>query len=270
MKIENVKIPVVPQQFVFELWEEKRSKNKAEAEDAYKFFQPILETIHKSSIGEYYWQIYNNAQPFPRIVMAYGAVAKLTPVDAERIKDVTFDQLFSFYHPDDLNHVITFISTAFPLIFKETPDRRKNYSISIYTRIKNGEGLYIWNCLQYPALYFDENDQLLYGIALFTNVHHLIKPDSEPMMTFLDTNDPNNQIVTHYTLKNIQGIQKNHPTVSAREREIISLLSQGKASKQIADLLGISKNTVDNHRQRLLKKFDVKSSSELVIKALLC
>ena len=43
---------------------------------------------------------------------------------------------------------------------------------------------------------------------------------------------------------------------------------QGKASKQIADILGITKNTVDNHRQRLLKKFGVHSSAELVIKAM--
>jgi DNA-binding CsgD family transcriptional regulator len=33
--------------------------------------------------------------------------------------------------------------------------------------------------------------------------------------------------------------------------------------------LGITKNTVDNHRQRLLKKFGVTSSAELVIKALI-
>jgi two-component system, LuxR family, sensor histidine kinase TtrS len=52
-----------------------------------------------------------------------------------------------------------------------------------------------------------------------------------------------------------------------REREIIAQLSQGKSSKQIADILGISKNTVDNHRQNLLKKFEVTSSAELVVKA---
>jgi DNA-binding NarL/FixJ family response regulator len=57
------------------------------------------------------------------------------------------------------------------------------------------------------------------------------------------------------------------PHVTKRESEIIALLSQGKSSKQISDILNISKNTVDNHRQNLLKKFDVTSSAELVIKA---
>jgi DNA-binding NarL/FixJ family response regulator len=58
-----------------------------------------------------------------------------------------------------------------------------------------------------------------------------------------------------------------HPNVTKRESEIIALLSQGKSSKQISDILNISKNTVDNHRQNLLKKFEVTSSAELVIKA---
>jgi DNA-binding NarL/FixJ family response regulator len=58
-----------------------------------------------------------------------------------------------------------------------------------------------------------------------------------------------------------------YPNITKREREIVALLSQGKSSKQISEILFISKNTVDNHRQNLLRKFDVNSSAELVIKA---
>ncbi len=95
-----------------------------------------------------------------------------------------------------------------------------------------------------------------------------MKPDAEPMMTILDTTNNTHQVFMCYSPLNELGVQKTAPIVSKREKEIIALLSQGKASKQISDILGITKNTVDNHRQRLLKKFDVTSSAELVMKAL--
>lgn len=269
MKVENVKIPVISQQRFFELWEETQTETADDEVKIYNFFKPIIETIPQLTLGEHYWQIFNNAQPFPKIIMAEGAVNKLTPVDAKRLVNCSAEEVFSFYHPEDLNHVLTFISVIFRKIFNEATAKRKNYNITIYARIKNSEGVFNWNCIQYPALYFDDNDQFLYGLVLYTNVNHIMNSNIEPIMTVLNSNDSTNQKLTHYTLKNLEGVQKSYPTVSAREREIISLLAQGKASKQIADVLGISKNTVDNHRQRLLKKFDVKSSSELVIKALL-
>ena len=49
-----------------------------------------------------------------------------------------------------------------------------------------------------------------------------------------------------------------------RELTIIKLISNGLNSKEIADKLFISKNTVDTHRRKLLKKYSAKGTSELV------
>lgn len=269
MKSEKIEMTVISQQRFIELWRETMTPIAEDATKIYDFFKPIIETIPRLTLGEYYWQIFDNAQPFPKILMVDGAVHKLTPVDAKGLVKSSIEEFFSFYHPDDITHVLTFLSIVFRNMLDEKPEQRQNYNITIYARIRNGEGILIWNSIQYPALYFDENDQFLYGMALYTNINHLIKSDAEPMMTVRYSDESNNQKLIHYTSKNIEGIRKNYPNVSPREKEIITLLSQGNSSKQIADLLGITKNTVDNHRQRLLKKFGVKSSSELVIKALI-
>ena len=52
--------------------------------------------------------------------------------------------------------------------------------------------------------------------------------------------------------------------VSPRERDVISGLTRGQTSKEIARDLGLSVRTVEDVRFRLLKKFDVKSSNELL------
>jgi DNA-binding CsgD family transcriptional regulator len=54
--------------------------------------------------------------------------------------------------------------------------------------------------------------------------------------------------------------------LTAREREIAQFLVMGKSSKEIGKLLDIGYRTVEAHRARLMRKFDVSSSNELVAK----
>jgi DNA-binding NarL/FixJ family response regulator len=49
-----------------------------------------------------------------------------------------------------------------------------------------------------------------------------------------------------------------------REIEIIQLLIQGKTSKEISEILFISKNTVDTHRRNILEKSNLKNTPELI------
>ncbi|MBV6647679.1 MAG: response regulator transcription factor [Cyclobacteriaceae bacterium] len=54
---------------------------------------------------------------------------------------------------------------------------------------------------------------------------------------------------------------------SKRELEVLELLAQGQTSKDIAKHLYISDKTVNNHRQKMLKKMGVKSTSALISQA---
>lgn len=51
--------------------------------------------------------------------------------------------------------------------------------------------------------------------------------------------------------------------VTAREREILVLVSQGYTSRQIAQKLGIRHNTVEVHRANLMKKLDSPNAANL-------
>ena len=55
-------------------------------------------------------------------------------------------------------------------------------------------------------------------------------------------------------------------TLSAREQEILVLLSQRKVSKEIADRLSISYHTVRVHTKHIYEKLHVRSRSEAVLK----
>ena len=52
--------------------------------------------------------------------------------------------------------------------------------------------------------------------------------------------------------------------LSNRELDVIKLLSEGSTTKEIADSLNISDHTVGVHRKKILKKTELKSTTELI------
>ena len=55
-----------------------------------------------------------------------------------------------------------------------------------------------------------------------------------------------------------------HDTVTAREREIIQLLAEGKSNKEAASTLNISVKTIEAHRANIMRKLRLRSVSDLV------
>ena len=51
--------------------------------------------------------------------------------------------------------------------------------------------------------------------------------------------------------------------LTAREREVLQLMAEGKSTAQIAELLHISVKTVETHRQQIMHKLGMRSVAEL-------
>jgi two-component system response regulator NreC len=52
--------------------------------------------------------------------------------------------------------------------------------------------------------------------------------------------------------------------LTGREREVLQLIAEGRATKQIARALGISVKTADSHRTRIMRKLDIHQTARLV------
>jgi DNA-binding NarL/FixJ family response regulator len=53
-------------------------------------------------------------------------------------------------------------------------------------------------------------------------------------------------------------------SLSDRERQVLQLVAEGKTTKEIATLLGISVNTAESHRSNLMDKLDIHDTAGLV------
>ncbi|RJP25128.1 MAG: DNA-binding response regulator [Candidatus Omnitrophota bacterium] len=68
----------------------------------------------------------------------------------------------------------------------------------------------------------------------------------------------------------VKYLQKPEPTddseitlLTPREREVLQLLAEGKATKEIASALFVSERTIEAHRQNIMTKLDIHSIAEL-------
>jgi two-component system response regulator NreC len=64
-----------------------------------------------------------------------------------------------------------------------------------------------------------------------------------------------------------KGVDDPYDLLTPRERELLQLIAELKATKEIADLLCVSPHTVDTHRSNLMQKLNVHSIPELILYA---
>jgi len=74
-------------------------------------------------------------------------------------------------------------------------------------------------------------------------------------------------IIDGYKRHRLAPVPDNLTRLSPREREVVQLVAEGKASKEIAAILDVSLSTAETHRSNILRKLQLHSIAELVLYA---
>lgn len=75
------------------------------------------------------------------------------------------------------------------------------------------------------------------------------------------------RIISDEAMKAIESV-RTLENLSKRELDVLKALSRGLTNKKIAEELGVSPKTIDNHRTNLLKKMEVNSTAALLMAAM--
>ena len=141
-----------------------------------------------------------------------------------------------------------------------------DYSFSFNYRIKTSNGNYL--AMLQRSTYFVEprSRKPLAVVGFIIDITHF-KEGTSVIFT-IERIDRN-----FYTLSKTPVLKKTYfpeacTELSKREMQIIQLMREGLSSKQIADKLFVSINTINNHRQNMLAKTCCKNTAELISFAL--
>ncbi len=64
-----------------------------------------------------------------------------------------------------------------------------------------------------------------------------------------------------------RGGEDTYELLTAREREVLHMLAEGRSNKEVASILNLSLYTVETHRSNILQKLNLKGTPELILYA---
>ncbi|HAB26634.1 MAG: helix-turn-helix transcriptional regulator [Xanthomarina sp.] len=163
-------------------------------------------------------------------------------------------------HPEDVELWLKALNDLMVFTLEEISiEDRQRMSYTWNYRLLNEAGSYVNIIQNTTPLEFDSDMKPIIGLAHYTVLDPKIKMSITATAKLLNEN---NEYETKYFNNFSQKLLTNG--LSNRERDVIRLLTLNKSSKEIAQGLNISPNTVDTHRRNILKKLNISSTGELI------
>ena len=162
-------------------------------------------------------------------------------------------------HPDDLPFVLETENMTYQFFSKLPTTEKKNYKLVYDFRVKNIEGNYIRYMHQVNILEQDKNGKSWLSLVITDLLSE--RPDNErPQRRMINLKTGKLHLFSDNELNS-------EILLSKREAEVLRLIACGYDSKSISDKLFISVNTVNNHRQNILRKTRTENTTQALLYA---
>jgi len=160
-------------------------------------------------------------------------------------------------HPDDIILLTEAGCYFMEMGFSLPVDKIKEFKVMTDYRMRKADGTFVRVLEQHSVLEFDQRGNAWLALSLLD-----ISPDQ-------DLEKPAQSRLFNFKTGELfqfppPGMVLQDSLLTRREKEILELLATGLISKQIADKLCISVNTVNTHRQRIIEKLEVTNTAEAI------
>ena len=189
-----------------------------------------------------------------KFVFVSNNIPKLYGLEPCRLFVDGHQPVIEVIHPDDIDHGLLVRKKIYSILRSFSNEEKMNYKAIHEMRVRNIRGEYIRIIEQEQVLALDKsgNIWLMLSVIDIDASHELeiIKTHLYNFNTgeqiFVDLSDTLDEPLTN------------------RELEVLRLMKKGLLSKEIANTLKVSINTINSHRQNILYKLRVDNSIEAV------
>ena len=184
--------------------------------------------------------------------IVYGRLGKLlglpTDKDNQDVPSIWEKELMKRFHEDDIVEKLA-LELQFITFVKTLPEEcRQDYYLQHVLRMRDANDQYVYVTHRIYYLHYDNSGNVLLALCLYT----IATPEQHQV-----------GIINSLTGEKVKEISTEITTLlSEREKVVLRMIGEGKASKEIADKLCISTHTVNGHRQNILKKIGASNSTE--------
>ena len=250
-------MPVIKFDAVKKIWYEiGKQASEMQPEFEVDINKRLTDNFH---IGEYYYYIFH----FAGVEIEHKSDSVKEVLGVEKGEDFTIDYLLSIIHPEDLPYFYDFEKRIAKFFGEISSDKIMKYKTSYDFRVRKTDGTYIRIMQQNIVIQSNIEGAIIRSIVIHTNISH-IKNTNGSTLSFIGLegepsyHDVCKGLIVYPIFKDI---------FTKMEKKVLEQLIKGYTSKQISDILYISKLTVDGHRKNMLKKTKTKTTVELIIYA---
>lgn len=193
-----------------------------------------------------------------KFVFVSDNIPPLYGIDPNRLTLEGHEPIIEIIHPDDIYYGLLVRKKIYSLLKAFPAEEKLKHKVVHEMRVKNTRGEYIRIIEQEHVIELDKSGNIWLMLSVIdidasheseTTKSHLFNFETGEQI-FIDLSDTLEEPLTN------------------RELEVLRLMKQGLLSKEIAESLKVSINTVNSHRQNILQKLKANNSIEAVNLAL--
>lgn len=214
----------------------------------------------KKSLLEYFKKLKLNANQFAYII---NIATQSIPIAkgfetclGYRDEEITLDNLHGIIHPDDRVRMKDIIVAAYEFGLSIKLEQPFILQFSVDYRVIKKDGTIIRVNRHSTCSEIDKDGKMFSTISICTDISHL---KSSNRITAKMFGHPE-----AYRFNNIYCKEIKRLKITSREKDILSLIAVGRTTKEIASILGISSMTIETMRKRMIKKYAVLNTTQLV------
>lgn len=217
--------------------------------------------VHKKLLdlfqaGDFYYYIFNTANAEMEFISEkILPILKLSDVSEFNVK-----YIFDNVHPDDKDRFILYEQKVTEFFNNLKPEQITKYKVIYDYRLRKTDGTYIWVLMQTVTIQSTDDGAVIRVLGIQTDITHLKTGSVGSGLSFvgLEGEPSFYNVNIHSDL-----LPPGKDLFSKREKDILRLVLDGKSTLEIAEILNLSRHTVNSHRKSILSKSKCSSLAEL-------
>lgn len=189
-----------------------------------------------------------------KFVFVSDNIPELYGLDSHRLFIDGHQPVIEVVHPDDIYYGLLVRKKIYSILSSFSNEEKMDYKAIHEMRVRNLRGEYIRIIEQEQVIETDKSGNIWLMLSVIdvdaSHESEIVKSHLYNFKTgeqiFIDLSDTLNEPLTN------------------RELEVLRLMKQGSLSKEIANTLKVSINTVNTHRRNILRKLKANNSIEAV------
>lgn len=200
-----------------------------------------------------------------KIIKVGGTFKQITGFDPSQFEGKGYYKFLKLHSLPDIYKSLIGGNQYFKYLYSLPGEKRSFVKANRTLDLIKANGKKIHVLVQGIPVLFNEKMEVIVYLLVCTDIS-AIKTDHKFTHFIIDSSDENQ--VKKIEIRHSETENNSDATPSSAEIKVLVNLSNGLSSKKIADKLFISEHTVRTHRKNMLKKFQCRSSIELIRKAI--